>query len=122
VPLSATAVATIRGIVADKARLRGAIHLLVKQDGARYGDMKKEFTAACRRAKISGLRWHDLRHTFASWFVQAGADLYHLSRMFGHSTVQMSSRYGHLRNHDLHLALERAAQNRPQVHLIGDAV
>ena len=46
-----------------------------KQDGSQYADMKKGFNAACRRAKITGIRWHDLRHTFASWFVQSGGDL-----------------------------------------------
>ena len=89
--------------------------------GMRYGDMKKGFAAACRRARITGLRWHDLRHTFASWFVQAGGDLYHLSRILGHSSVQMTTRYGHLRTQDLHLALERAAQNRPQDRLMDGA-
>ena len=54
--------------------------------------MKKGFNAACRRAKITGIRWHDLRHAFASWFVQSGGDLYHLSRILGHSTVQMTTR------------------------------
>ena len=47
------------------------------------------------RAGISDFRWHDLRHTFASWHVQGGTDLYRLSRMLGHSTLQMSARYAH---------------------------
>jgi integrase/recombinase XerD len=80
--------------------------------------MKKGFNAACRRAKITGIRWHDLRHTFASWFVQSGGDLYHLSRILGHSTVQMTTRYSHLRTGDLHAELRRVTQNRPQEHLI----
>jgi integrase/recombinase XerD len=117
VPLSDTAITTIQGILADQDRPRAATHLFVKADGSRYGDVKKGFAAACRRAKIKGVRWHDLRHTFASWFVQAGGDLYHLSRILGHATVQMTTRYGHLRTHDLHVALGRAAQNRTQDHL-----
>ncbi|WP_043338375.1 tyrosine-type recombinase/integrase [Belnapia moabensis] len=121
VPLSDTAITTIQAVLADKDRPRGAATLLVKADGSRYGDMKKGFGAACRRARITGLRWHDLRHTFASWFVQAGGDLYHLSRILGHSTIQMTSRYGHLRTQDLHVAIGRAAQNRPQGHLTGGA-
>jgi integrase/recombinase XerD len=121
VPLSPTAVTTIRDILAAKDRPRGATHLFVREDGTRFGDFKKGFNAACGRAKITGLRWHDLRHTFASWFVQQGGDLYHLSRILGHATTQMSSRYGHLRTQDLHLALEKVAQNRPQDHLIEPA-
>jgi integrase/recombinase XerD len=80
--------------------------------------MRKGFAAACRRAMITGLRWHDLRHTFASWFVQSNGDLYHLSRILGHATVQMTTRYSHLRTGDLHAELRRVAQNRPQDHLI----
>jgi site-specific recombinase XerD len=46
------------------------------------------FNAACRRARIAGTRWHDLRHTFALWFVQPGGDRYHLLRFLGHSMVR----------------------------------
>jgi integrase len=121
VPLSDAAITTIQTVIAEKDRPRGAAHLFIKADGSRYGDVKKGFTAACRRAKVIGLRWHDLRHTFASWFVQAGGDLYHLSRILGHSTIQMTSRYGHLRTEDLHAAIGRATQNRPQDRLTGGA-
>lgn len=95
--------------------------MLVHPNGTRYGDFKEGFNATCHWAKISDLRWHDLRHTFASWFVQAGRDLYHLSRILRHSTVQMSSRYSHLRTQDLHLALKRTTRNRTQDRLIEQA-
>jgi integrase/recombinase XerD len=72
VPLSQNAITTIREILADTARPKAATHLFVHEDGTRFGDFKKGFNSACRRAKISGMRWHDLRHTFASWFVQQG--------------------------------------------------
>ncbi|MGH1575184.1 tyrosine-type recombinase/integrase [Methylobacterium sp. P31] len=76
--------------------------------------MRKGFRAACRRAKSENMRWRDLRHTFASWFVQRGGDLYKLSRILGHTGLQMTSRYGYLRVVDLHDAIERMAQDRPQ--------
>jgi len=80
--------------------------------------MKKGFAGACRRAKIANFRWHDLRHTFASWFVQQDGDLYRLSRILGHATLQMTARYGHLRTSDLHAEIEKVAQNRTQDRLI----
>jgi integrase/recombinase XerD len=83
-------------------------------------DMKNGFDAARKRAGLSDVRWHDLRHTFASWFVQAGGDLYHLSRILGHAGVQMTTRYGHLRTDDLHAELRRVAQKRSQEHEIGN--
>lgn len=52
------------------------------------------------------------RHSFASWFVQDGGDLYRLSRILGHATLQMTARYGHLRTDDLHEELERVTQRR----------
>lgn len=76
------------------------------------GDPKKAFGGACRRAGIEDFRFHDLRHSFASWFVQDGEDLYRLSRILGHSTLQMTARYGHLRTDDLHEELERVAERR----------
>ncbi|TDH58044.1 site-specific integrase [Dankookia rubra] len=121
VPLSDAAILAIQRVIADKDRPRNAIYLFTKADGGRYGDVKKGFAAACRRARITGLRWHDLRHTFASWFIQSGGDLYHLSRILGHSTVQMTTRYSHLRTQDIHIAMERAAQNWPQDRLTNSA-
>lgn len=117
VPLTDAALAIIRALLGQQGRPKTP-YLFAKDDGNRYADMKKGFNAACRRAKIVGIRWHDLRHTFASWFVQSGGDLYHLSRILGHSTVQMTTRYSHLRTGDLHAELRRVAQNRPHEHLI----
>ena len=82
--------------LADAARLlsqpgRPATpHLSAKADGTRHTDMKQELYAAGRQATITGVRWHGPRHSFAPWLVQSGADLYHLPRILGHSTVQMS--------------------------------
>lgn len=121
VPLSDNAITTIKELLSQTGRPRTASHLFAKSDGGRYGDVKKGFNAACRRAKVSGVRWHDLRHTFASWFVQAGGDLYHLSRILGHATVQMTTRYGHLRTGDLHDEIRRVAQKRTQDHLTESA-
>jgi hypothetical protein len=46
--------------------------------------------------------------------LQGGGDLYRLSRVLGHSTLQMSARYGHLRTDDLHDELRTLAQKRSQ--------
>ena len=91
IPLTDAALAIIRTLLGQQGRPKAPTYS-PKTDGTRYADMKKGFNAACRRAKIVGIRWHDLRHTFASWFVQSGGDLYHLSRILGHSTVQMTTR------------------------------
>ena len=110
VPVSPRALETIKELL-ERSRPRSP-YLFCKPDGSRVGDPKKAFSGACRRAGIDDIRFHDLRHTFASWFVQDGGDLYRLSRILGHATLQMSARYGHLRTDDLHEELERVAQRR----------
>jgi integrase/recombinase XerD len=92
VPISQTATATIQALLTSKDRPRNAEYLFVHHDGTRYRDFKRAFNAARARARIIGFRWYDLRHTFASWWVQRGGDLYHLSRILGHATTQISSR------------------------------
>uniref|UniRef100_I2Q1B1 Site-specific recombinase XerD n=1 Tax=Desulfovibrio sp. U5L TaxID=596152 RepID=I2Q1B1_9BACT len=40
--------------------------------------------------------FHTLRHTFASWLAQAGADIHHLMELTGHKSIAMMQRYAHL--------------------------
>ena len=49
-----------------------------------------------REAKISDLRFHDLRHTFASYLAMSGATLAELADALGHKTLAMVKRYAHL--------------------------
>jgi integrase len=77
--------------------------------GQRYRNLRQSFQKACSRAGISDFRWHDLRHTFASWHIQSGTDLYRVSRILGHSTLQMTTRYAHLATKDLHEAVRGVA-------------
>jgi integrase len=56
----------------------------------------KAWRAALERAGIDNFRWHDLRHTWASWLVQNGTPLYDLQEMGGWKSSEMVRRYAHL--------------------------
>lgn len=51
---------------------------------------------ALLRAGITDFRWHDLRHTWASWHVQQGTPLHVLQELGGWSDIRMVQRYAHL--------------------------
>lgn len=51
---------------------------------------------ALERAGIKDFRWHDLRHTWASWHAQAGTTLHELMELGGWSCMGMVLRYAHL--------------------------
>ena len=61
-----------------------------------YTSFQGFFRIARKNAKLEGLRFHDLRHTFASWWVQRGGKLLVLRDILGHATLQMVERYAHL--------------------------
>jgi len=67
-----------------------------KKNGERYGNIRKAFEGARKRAGITDSRFHDLRHTFASHLVMAGVDLRTVQELLGHKSFEMTLRYAHL--------------------------
>lgn len=57
---------------------------------------RKTFRRVLAAAGIAAVRIHDLRHSFASLAVNAGASLYEVQHLLGHSSAQMTQRYAHL--------------------------
>ena len=53
------------------------------------------------RAKLPGLRLHDLRHSFASFLIAKGISLYVVQRLLGHTQPRMTQRYAHLASETL---------------------
>jgi integrase len=70
----------------------------------------KAWYGGLERAGIENFRWHDLRHTWASWHVQSGTPLYALQEMGGWESPDMVRRYAHLAADHLSPFAERLAQ------------
>jgi integrase len=67
---------------------------------------------ALQRAGIDDFRWHDLRHTWASWHVQAGTPLNVLQELGGWASLEMVMRYAHLGADHLTEHAERISRPR----------
>jgi len=63
------------------------------------------WAAALEQAKIEKFRWHDLRHTFASRLVEAGANMKVVQEACGHASITMTARYAHVSNRTLQDAM-----------------
>jgi integrase len=74
-----------------------------------YTDIKRPWETAREAAGLEGLHLHDLRHSAASFMVNAGIDLFAVGKILGHQCVASSSRYSHLANDTLLRAVEAGA-------------
>jgi integrase len=61
--------------------------------GKAYMDLKRGWQSALESASIQDMRFHDLRHTFASHFLMNGGDLNTLKEILGHKDITTTSRY-----------------------------
>ncbi len=72
----------------------------------------KAWKQALERAGITDFRWHDLRHTWASWHIQAGTPLAVLQELGGWESADMVRRYAHLAVDHLAEYAEKIARPR----------
>jgi integrase len=74
-------------------------------------DIRSGFESAVEAAKLDDLRFHDLRHHFASWYIMRGGSLPALQQILGHADIKMTLRYAHLAPD--HLRAEIVKTERP---------
>lgn len=73
--------------------------IFVTQSGKRVLGRKlggELFYRLIERAKVPRIRFHDLRHTFASWYMIEVDDIWSLKGILGHADVQTTQQYAHL--------------------------
>ncbi|MBI2889951.1 MAG: site-specific integrase [Nitrospirae bacterium] len=64
--------------------------------GEEFDNFKNSWVSARRRAGFPDFRFHDLRHTFASWLAINGLDILTIKELLGHKDIKMTLRYAHL--------------------------
>lgn len=74
-----------------------------------FTDLKHPWTTAREAAGLPDLHLHDLRHSAASFMINAGIDLFAVGRILGHADHQSTMRYSHLANDTLMQAVEAGA-------------
>lgn len=79
-------------------RLRALLLAMGPRDSGRVFDLpeitfRREFAKAAKASSLPAFVFHDLRHTFASHYMMRGGKIELLSRILGHSTIQMTMRY-----------------------------
>jgi integrase len=78
--------------------------------GQRRTNLDHSWRLICKAAGITGLRIHDLRHSYASTLVSAGFSLPVIGELLGHNQPQTTARYAHLFDEPLRKATEAAAR------------
>jgi integrase len=76
--------------------------IFVNKNGNRVSARKLSgyyFQNLIRKSAVPKIRFHDLRHTFASWFMIKTANIWDLKSILGHSDIQTTQKYAHLSVH-----------------------
>lgn len=91
-------------------RRKSDVYVFPSQDGKKPFDITRSWKAAVKRAGIKDFRFHDLRHTTASYLAMQGKSSGELAEVLGHKTLQMVKRYAHLS--DAHKKMLTADMNK----------
>ena len=91
-------------------RIEGNPYVITGQvKGQHLTDMQRPWRRLRKRAGLPDVRIHDLRHSFASDALQLGEDLTMIGRLLGHTQVQTTARYAHLKTGPVRAAADKVA-------------
>lgn len=94
----------------SKLRRIDSSYVFARKDGKKPMEIRKRWEKAVRDAGLEDFRFHDLRHTAASYLAMNGASLLEIADILGHKTLSMVKRYSHLTEGHTATVLERMAE------------
>ncbi len=118
VPLVKNACVAIKAMRAEHAKhhrghVKGDALLFPSEGDASVPvEIRKAWDTAMRRAEIANFRFHDLRHTAASYLAMEGATAPEIAEILGHKSLQMVKRYSHFNKAHITKLMTRMSQSR----------
>ncbi len=79
----------------ENAKKISCSEYVFSENGKPYEDVKTGWWSALKRAKIEGLTFHSLRHTFGTRLGMAGVDIRTIQELMSHKEIKMTMRYSH---------------------------
>jgi len=104
--------ATTRAML--KSRPKEGVLVFPNRSGEVITQLSNSFDRAVKKLglndgitdRLNKVTFHTLRHTFASWLVENGTDLYYIKELLGHSTIALTERYAHIGENALRAAVQ----------------
>ena len=118
VPIVQSAHDAIKALRAEHARQhkgrvkQDALLFPSEDDSNKPVEIRKAWTTALKRAQITDFRFHDLRHTTASYLAMEGASAPQIAEILGHKTLQMVKRYSHFNKAHIAEVLTKMSSSR----------
>jgi len=111
---SAIMTEAVKDMLAAKTRRGPQDWVFPSETGAKIGQISKSFIKTVNAQGLNDgvedsrqkVVFHTLRHTFASWLVEQGVDLFTVKELMGHETLAMTTRYSHLAPNTLRKAVK----------------
>lgn len=85
-------------------------YVFARRDGKKPIELRKHWYIAVKAAKLENFKFHDLRHTAASYLAMSGASPLEIANILGHKTMQMVKRYSHLSEQHTSAVVERMVE------------
>jgi integrase len=109
IPLTDTAIQALRQL-GKVRRLDTALLFPAHRKPQVPMDVDTVWQTVCKRAELVDFRFHDLRHSCASYLAMSGASLLDIATILGHKTLSMAQRYSHLSEQHTAGVLQRMTQ------------